>query len=69
MQTLDDMLSRRLITHEQHHEIGAWIAQARTPDAILRMPAPLWRTLALASVLMGVDGDLLQPPLLDNAGP
>jgi hypothetical protein len=26
------------------------------------MPAPLWRTLELASVLMDVDADLTQPP-------
>ncbi len=62
MQTLDDMLHRKLLTPAQHADIGAWIAQAKTPEAILRMPAPLWRTLALASVLMDVDADLLQPP-------
>ena len=64
MQTLDDMLHRKLLTPTQHADIGAWIAQAKTPEAILRMPAPLWRTLALASVLMDVDADLLQPPCL-----
>ena len=62
MQTLDEMLSRKLLTATQHAEIGAWIAQAKTPEAIRRMPAPLWRTLELASVLMDVDADLLQPP-------
>jgi len=66
MQTLDEMLSRRLLTQAQHHEIGAWIARARTPEAILRMPAPLWRTLELASVLMNVDADLTQPPLMSE---
>ena len=66
MQTLDEMLSRRLISREQHHEIARWIVGARTPEAILQMPAPLWRTLALASVLMGVDADLQQPPLLGD---
>ncbi|ODV08260.1 MAG: hypothetical protein ABT20_12060 [Rubrivivax sp. SCN 70-15] len=29
---------------------------------IMKMPAPLWRTLELASVLMNVDADLTQPP-------
>jgi hypothetical protein len=28
------------------------------------MPAPLWRSLALASLLMNVDADLTQPSLL-----
>lgn len=64
MQTLDEMLSRRLLTPTQHADIRAWIAQARTPEAILQMPAALWRTLALASVLMNLDAELTQPPLL-----
>jgi len=29
------------------------------------MPEPLWRTLSLASLLMNVDADLVQPPALD----
>jgi hypothetical protein len=62
VQTLDDMLSRSLLTSAQHAEIGAWIASAKTPEAIMRMPAGLWRTLELASVLMEVDADLTQPP-------
>ena len=66
MQTLDEMLSRHLLTPAQHSEIGAWIARARTPDAIRQMPAPLWRTLELASVLMNVDADLTQPPLFSE---
>ena len=66
MQTLDEMLDRKLLTAEQHAQIGAWIAVARTPEAIRQMPAPLWRTLELASVLMDVDADLLQPPLLSD---
>ena len=66
VQTLDEMLSRNLLTTDQHGQIRAWIAQARTPDAIRRMPAPLWRTLELASVLMDVDADLTQPPLLTD---
>jgi hypothetical protein len=64
MQTLDEMLSRQLLTADQHAEIRAWIRHARTPEAIMRMPAPLWRSLALASLLMNLDADLTQPPLL-----
>ena len=65
MKTLDEMLSLRLMSREQHVEIGSWIAEARTPQAIMRMPAPLWRALELASVLMDVDADLRQPPLFE----
>lgn len=61
MQTLDDMLARHLLTAEQHGRIGAWIAAARTPQAILEMPADLWRTLELASVLLGFDADMSRP--------
>ena len=68
MQTLDEMLTRRLLTPDQHGAIRQWIRQARTPDAILQMPEALWRSFALASVLMNVDADLTQPPLL-SAGP
>ena len=68
MQTLDDMLTLNLLSSEQHAEIGAWIAKVRTPEAILRMPAPLWRALELASVLMGFDADVTQPPLLKQEG-
>ena len=64
MQTLDEMLTRRLLSSDQHGEIGAWIAQAKTPEGILQMPPGLWRTLELASVLMNVDADLTQPPCL-----
>lgn len=64
MQTLDDMLSRQLLTADQHAAIGEWIRQARTPEAILQMPPPLWRTLALASLLMNLDADLTQPPMM-----
>lgn len=65
MKTLDEMLSRRLLTRDQHAEMAQWIADARTPEAIMQMPAPLWRALELASVLMNVDADLLQPPAFD----
>jgi hypothetical protein len=64
MKTLDEMLSLNLLSTVQHAEIAAWIAQARTPERIMQMPAPLWRSLELASVLLDVDADLLQPPLL-----
>ena len=64
MQTLDEMLSLNLLTADQHAEIGAWVAQARTPEAIMRMPQALWRRLELASVLMGFDADLSQAPLM-----
>jgi len=66
LRTLDEMLGLRLLTLEQHAAIGAWIAAARTPQAILQMPASLWRALELASVLMNVDADLTQPPPLSD---
>ena len=64
VKTLDEMLSLNLLSAVQHAEISAWIAQVRTPEGIMRMPAPLWRSLEVASVLLNVDADLLQPPLL-----
>ncbi|HWH81547.1 MAG TPA: hypothetical protein VNU71_04855 [Burkholderiaceae bacterium] len=64
MQTLDEMLTLNLLTAAQHAEIGAWIAQARTPEQIMQMPPALWRTLELASVLMGFDIDVSQAPWL-----
>jgi len=67
VQTLDEMLGRRLLTVAQHALIAAWITEARTPEAIMRMPAPLWRTFALASVLMDVDADLTQAPQLSDS--
>ncbi|CAM5798165.1 MAG: hypothetical protein V4844_13720 [Pseudomonadota bacterium] len=67
MNTLDEMRHRALLTAPQHAEIRAWVASARTPDAILQMPAHLWKTLELASVLMNVDADLSQAPALDNS--
>lgn len=63
MQTLDEVLSRKLLSAAQHSQIGAWIAHARTPEGIRQMPAPLWSSLELASALMDVDADLTQPPL------
>lgn len=64
MKTIDEMLSLDLLTPQQHGEIGAWIARERTPEAIMAMPAPLWRALELASVAMNIDADLMRPPLL-----
>jgi hypothetical protein len=64
MKTIDEMATLHLLTPSQHAEISAWIAQARTPEEIMKMPAPLWRALELASVLMDFDGPLLQPPHL-----
>jgi hypothetical protein len=64
VQTLDEMLERSLLTPDQHAAIAAWIAQAKTPEAIRSMPAPLWRSFELASALMNIDADLTQPPLL-----
>lgn len=69
MRTLDDMRSRHLLTPQQHAEIGAWVASQRIPEAIMAMPPHLWRALALASVLMNVDADLMQPPSLDSGPP
>ncbi len=66
MKTLDEMRERNLLTATQHAEIGAWVARGRTPEAIMAMPAHLWRTLTLASVLMNVDADLVQTPALDG---
>jgi len=66
MKTIDEMLSLKLLTPDQHADIGAWVAHARTPEAIMQMPAPLWRSLELASVLMNFDADLQQPPSLDH---
>ena len=59
MNTLDEMRHRHLLTPEQYTEIRAWIAKVRTPEGILGMPAHLWKALALASMLMNVDGELL----------
>ncbi len=64
MQTLDEMRDRHLLSAEQHRQIEAWIAAAKTPQAILEMPAELWRTLELASKLLGFDADMQRPPPL-----
>ncbi|MBL0090789.1 MAG: hypothetical protein IPP87_21695 [Ideonella sp.] len=64
MQTLDEMLCRKLLSPSQHAEIVAWVRRAKTAEAIQQMPEALWRSLALASVLMNVDADLMLPPQL-----
>ena len=66
MQTLDDMRNLHLLTPDQHAQIGAWIAAGKTPEAIMQMPPHLWRALELASVLMGFDADVTQPPLMES---
>ena len=66
MKTIDEMLNLDLLTHEQHREISAWIADAVSPDDILRMPAPLWQAVERASQVMGIDNDLLRTPPLGS---
>lgn len=61
MQTLDEMLSLKLLSADQHAEIRAWTRRAKTPEKIMQMPAHLWRALELASVLMDFDTSLAQP--------
>ena len=65
VQTLDEMRNLHLLTPDQHAQIGAWIAERKTPEAILQMPPHLWRAFALASMLMGFDADVMQPPLME----
>lgn len=65
MKTIDEMLHLELLTADQHHQISAWIAQADTPDEILKMPSALWQALERASAVMGIDEDLLRPPAMD----
>jgi hypothetical protein len=60
------MRRRHLLTIEQHAEIGAWVASAKSPEAIMAMPPHLWRALSLASVLMNVDAELTQAPMLGD---
>jgi len=61
MKTIDEMKQLLLLSAEQHAQISAWIAQARTPEAIMQMPGPLWRALELASVLMDFEGPARLP--------
>lgn len=66
MKTIDEMLHLDLLTPEQHAFIGAWIAQSRTPERILQMPAPMWEALERASEAMGIHQDLLREPDLEG---
>ena len=50
MKTIDEMLHLALLTPEQHRQLGAWIAQADSPEAILSMPAALWHRAYAALV-------------------
>ena len=68
MKTIDEMLHLDLLTPEQHRDIGAWIANADSPEEILKMPAALWSAVERASEVMGVGNDLLRPPALDASG-
>jgi hypothetical protein len=65
MKTIDEMLNLALLTADEHQQISAWIAQAGSPDEILKMPPPLWRAVERASAVMGIDEDLMRPPALD----
>ena len=67
MKTIDEMLHLDLLTAEQHVQIDAWIAKARSPDEIMKMPAPLWQAIERASEIMGIDQDLLRTPPFDGA--
>jgi hypothetical protein len=58
MQTLDEMLTLKLLTPDQHSEIHAWARHAKSPEKIMQMPPHLWRALELASVLMDFEGGL-----------
>ncbi|WP_354445993.1 hypothetical protein [Ottowia thiooxydans] len=66
MKTIDEMLHLDLLTSDQHAQIGAWIAQAGSPDEILKMPATLWQALERASEVMGIDQDLARDPQFDE---
>jgi len=68
MKTIDEMLNLALLTPDEHQQISRWIAQANSPDEILKMPPPLWRAIERASAVMGIDEDLMRPPALDADG-
>lgn len=65
MKTIDEMLHLDLLTADQHLQISAWIARSSSPDEILQMPAPLWKAVERASQAMGIEEDLLRPPVFD----
>lgn len=68
MKTIDEMLHLSLLTPNQHQQISTWIANADTPEEILKMPPLLWQAIERASVVMGIDDDLVRPPALDADG-
>ena len=65
MKIIDEMFHLALLTAEQHRQASDWIAQADTPDDILRMPPPLWQAVERASAVLGIDDDLMRPPTFD----
>ena len=65
MKTIDEMLHLALLTPDEHRQISHWVAQAQSPDEILKMPPLLWRAVERASAVMGIDDDLMRPPALD----
>jgi hypothetical protein len=68
MKTIDEMLHLALLTPDEHQQISHWIAQADSPEEILKMPPLLWRAIEKASAVMGIDDDLMRPPALDAGG-
>lgn len=66
MKTIDEMLHLALLSPDEHQQISTWIAQAESPDEILKMPPMLWRAVERASAVMGIDEDLMRPPALDE---
>lgn len=66
MKTIDEMLHLSLLTPDQHRHISTWIAEANSPDDILKMPTALWQAVERASAAMGIDEDLMRPPSFDE---
>lgn len=68
MKTIDEMLHLSLLTPNQHQQISTWIANADSPEEILKMPPLLWQAIERASAVMGIDADLVRPPAYDADG-
>ena len=68
MKTIDEMLHLALLSADQHQQISSWIAQADSPEEILKMPPLLWQAVERASTVMGIDADLLRAPSFDARG-
>lgn len=62
MKTIDEMFNLDLLSAAEHREITEWVAQARTPEAILAMPPHLWRAVEAAALAMNIDADLTRIP-------